>query len=185
MHERLGVSSLSKPKKAKKRKNVISFLKDDEKLRSARPSCMKYHTTIVVTIDEILKMRLKIVVVTKTLPETLDVPSSEESVAFSYHITALDGEDHPEEDAEDAPLAFKEGIKSTIDDLKEINLGTLDGPRPVYVSALLTFEEQKMYIELLSEYKDVFAWSYKEMPRLDLKVVVHNLIATCGIQLIK
>lgn len=52
---------------------------------------------------------------------------------------------------EDAPLAFKEGVKSTIDDLKEINLGTLDTPRPVYISALLTSEEEKLYVELLSE----------------------------------
>ena len=33
-----------------------------------------------------------------------------------------------------------------------------------------------MYIELLSKYKDVFAWSYKEMPGLDPKVSVHNLV---------
>ena len=100
---------------------------------------MKRHTTMVVTTDEVLKMRLKIVVVTKTLPEISDVPSFEESVVFSYHITALDGEDHHEEDAEDAPLAFEEGVKSTIDDLKKINLGTLDDPRPVMYPQKMTF----------------------------------------------
>ncbi|GFZ02402.1 hypothetical protein Acr_15g0010100 [Actinidia rufa] len=147
---------------------------------------MKRHTTMVVTTDEVLKMRLKTVVVTKTLPEVSDVPAFEESAAFSYHITtALDGENYPEEDAEDAPLAFEEGVKSTVDDLNEINLGTLDDPRPVYISALLTSEEQKMYIELLSEYKDVFAWSYKEMPGLDPKVAVHNLAVKCGVRPIK
>ena len=120
-------------------------------------------------------------VVTKTLPKALDVPSSKESVVFSYHITALDGEDHLEEDAKDALLAFEEGVKSTIDDLKEINLGTLDYPQQTYVSALLTPEEKKMYIELLSEYKDVFAWSYKEMSGLNPKVFVHNLVVKRGI----
>ena len=160
-------------------------MENDEKLRSAIPSRMKIHITIVVTIDKVLKMNLKIVIVTKNLPEASDVPASEESVAFSYHITALDGEDHPEEDTEDAPLAFKESVKSTIDDLKEINLGTLDDPHPVYVSALLTSEEKQMYIELLSENKDVFAWSYKEMPGLDPKVVVHILVVKRGIWPIK
>ncbi|XP_057461067.1 uncharacterized protein LOC130751463 [Actinidia eriantha] len=185
VHERLGVSSLSKPKEAKKRKNVISFLEDDEKLRSAIPSRMKRYTTIVVTINEVLKMRLKTVIVTKTLPEASDVSAFEESAAYSYHITTLDGEDYPEEDAEDAPLAFEEGVKSIVDDLNEINLGTLDDPRPVYISALLTSEEQKMYIELLSECKDVFAWSYKEMPGLDPKVAVHNLAVKRGVRPIK
>ena len=44
---------------------------------------------------------------------------------------------------EDASLAFKEGVKSTIDDLKEINLGTLDNSCLVYISALFTFEKKK------------------------------------------
>ena len=42
-----------------------------------------------------------------------------------------------------------------------------------------------MYIELLSEYKDVFTWSYKEMPELDPKVVVHNLAVKRGVRPIK
>ena len=36
-------------------------------------------------------------------------------------------------------------------------------------------------MELLSEYKDVFAWSYKEMPGLDPKVAVHRLSIKRGI----
>ena len=57
----------------------------------------------------------------------------------------LDRKDHLEEDAEDAPLAFEEGVKSTIDDLKEINIGTLDNPQPIYVSALLTSEKKNIH----------------------------------------
>ena len=44
-----------------------------------------------------------------------------------------------------------------MDDLKELNLGTNEEPRPIYVSSALTLEEEKQYLELLSEYKDVFA----------------------------
>jgi hypothetical protein len=43
------------------------------------------------------------------------------------------------------------------------------------VSALLAPEEEKAYFELLSEYKDVFAWTYKEMPGLSPRVAVHHL----------
>uniref|UniRef100_A0A2N9ITV2 Uncharacterized protein n=1 Tax=Fagus sylvatica TaxID=28930 RepID=A0A2N9ITV2_FAGSY len=35
--------------------------------------------------------------------------------------------------------------------------------------------EEKEYLELLTEYKDVFAWTYKEMPGLDPRVAVHRL----------
>ena len=62
-----------------------------------------------------------------------------------------------------------------MDELKELSLGITDEPRPIVVSALLTPTEEKEYIELLTEYKDVFAWTYKEMPGLDLRVAVHRL----------
>jgi len=32
---------------------------------------------------------------------------------------------------------------------------------------MLTPEEEKKYFHLLFEYRDVFAWSYREMPDLD------------------
>ena len=54
-----------------------------------------------------------------------------------------------------------------------MNLGTTDEPRSIFISALLTPAEEKEYLELLTEYKDVFAWTYKEMPSLDLRVVIH------------
>jgi len=58
--------------------------------------------------------------------------------------------------------------------LKELDLGTAE-ICPIYVSSLLTLEEEKEYFNLLSEYKNVFAWSYSEMPGLDPKVAVHRL----------
>jgi len=40
---------------------------------------------------------------------------------------------------------------------------------------MLTAKEQEKYFKVLSKYKDVFTWSYKEIPRLDPMVRVHNL----------
>ncbi|KAL0349345.1 UNVERIFIED_CONTAM: hypothetical protein Sangu_1162300 [Sesamum angustifolium] len=59
---------------------------------------------------------------------------------------------------------LEEGTKATMDELKEVNLGDIENPRPVYISASLTHGEEGTYIALLNEFKDVFAWSYKEMP---------------------
>ena len=62
-----------------------------------------------------------------------------------------------------------------MDELVEINLGSPEEPKITYVSKLLSDDEMKEYVAYLSEYKDVFAWSYKEMPGLDPKVATHKL----------
>ena len=43
-------------------------------------------------------------------------------------------------------------------------------------------EEEDAYVELLEEYKDVFAWTYKEMSSLDPKVAIHHLSVRHGVQ---
>ena len=48
-----------------------------------------------------------------------------------------------------------------MNELKELNVRTEEDPCPIYVSTMLTPEEEKEYFKLLSEYRDVFAWSYK------------------------
>ena len=62
-----------------------------------------------------------------------------------------------------------------------MNLGSVEEPCPVYVSAMLTPKEEEEYFKLLSKYKDVFVSSYKEIPRLDPKVAVHHLSIKKGV----
>ncbi|OIT29925.1 hypothetical protein A4A49_51406 [Nicotiana attenuata] len=103
----------------------------------------------------------------------------------SYHITvegspclAIDDEVHED------PHQLEDGGQSTVDELKELNLGTPEDPRPTFISALLTPQEEEEYSKLLNEYKDVFSWSYKEMPGLIPKVFVHHLGIKSGTRLI-
>ena len=72
-----------------------------------------------------------------------------------------------------------------VDDLKELNLGTSEEPKPICVSALLSAEEIEEYYQLLLEYKDVFAWTYKEMLGLDPIIIVHHLAVKPGTRPIK
>jgi len=65
--------------------------------------------------------------------------------------------------------------------LKELDLGTTEKPCPIYVISLLTPEEENEYFNLFSEYKDVFIWSYSEMPGLDPKATVHRLSLRKGV----
>ena len=80
---------------------------------------------------------------------------------------------------------MENGVQSTIDDLKELNLGTIEDPRPIFVSSLLTPEEESKFFMLLVEFKDVFAWSYKEMLVLSPSIAIHHLGIKKGTRPIK
>ena len=47
--------------------------------------------------------------------------------------------------------------------LEEVDLGTTDKPRPVNVAKELPNEEKKAMVALLTDFRDVFAWSYEDM----------------------
>ncbi|CAL2229159.1 unnamed protein product [Prunus armeniaca] len=64
------------------------------------------------------------------------------------------------------------------DPLLEINLGTKDNHRPIYISGLMEQELRTKMEELLSEFKDCFAWDYTEMPGLSHDLVEHRLPTT-------
>ena len=70
---------------------------------------------------------------------------------------------------------MEDDIQSTIDDLKELNLGTLEDLCPIFISALLTLEKERKYFKLLVKFKDVFIWSYKEMSGLSPRIDIHHL----------
>jgi len=75
----------------------------------------------------------------------------------------------------EAPKTIENGGQATVDELKELNLRMKEDPYPIYVSTMLTPEEEKQFFHLLSAYRDVFPWSYKKMHGLNPKVTVHNL----------
>ncbi|XXG41778.1 hypothetical protein AAC387_Pa01g2176 [Persea americana] len=62
----------------------------------------------------------------------------------------------------------------TEDRMNEVNLGDSEDPRLVLINNSLNGEERDAYIELLNEFKDIFARNYKEMPGLE-SMAVHCL----------
>ena len=72
-----------------------------------------------------------------------------------------------------------------MNELKKLNLDTNENPVPIYFSLFLIHSKGKNYFELLLEYKDVFASTYKEMSNLDLKIAVHQLMMKYDVQPIK
>ena len=52
-----------------------------------------------------------------------------EDIVSCCHILVNDNDPVEEEDAKDAPQKLEEGVKTIIDPLKEVNLGTDEHPR--------------------------------------------------------
>ncbi|XP_075074454.1 uncharacterized protein LOC142162052 [Nicotiana tabacum] len=170
----------------------------DKEICSAFPSRMKRKSILSISADGPLKVQRRTIVYTcqphkeakkeKESMPTIQGSQREKSnfVETSYHITV---EDSPclnvDDEVHKAPPQLEDGRQSTVDELKELNLGTPKDPRPTFISALLTPQEEEEYSKLLTEYKDVFAWSYKEMPGLSPKVVVHHLGIKSGARPVK
>ena len=58
---------------------------------------------------------------------------------------------------------------------EEVNIGTMTDPRLLSIARDLTPREKMTMTELLKEYKDVFAWSHKDMKGLDPKFYQHKI----------
>ncbi|KAM1515645.1 hypothetical protein ACFX10_014724 [Malus domestica] len=74
-----------------------------------------------------------------------------------------------------APAALEDHRPQVEDPLEEINVGTADDPRSLFISTLLPQQMKDEFRALLTEFKDCFAWSYHEMPGLDRTLVEHEL----------
>nr|GLL42125.1 uncharacterized protein LOC109150426 [Ipomoea trifida] len=177
IHDRLGV--------VQDVKNNASHLvkaEPSKRLRSMIPSRMRRETNIHVPCGEVLKVQPRTIVHTRvqkgeneeSVGSSDDVVPPQDEEALSFHITLCDETPIEGEDVEDAPHELEEGVRATIDELKEVDLGTPENPRHIFISTLLSNEDEEIYVTLLKEYIDVFAWTYKEMPRLDPKVAVHR-----------
>ena len=59
------------------------------------------------------------------------------------------------------------------EETQPINLGTNDEPKIIQVGNTLTTSEKDAIVALLTEFKEVFAWSYEDMPGIDTNVVQH------------
>ncbi|BFG18249.1 hypothetical protein CerSpe_045230 [Prunus speciosa] len=75
-----------------------------------------------------------------------------------------------------APKCMKDGSTAVAEELETIDLS--EDPsvqKPIPISVHLTTEEKENLVSLLKEFKDVFAWSYEEMPGLNPSLVCHTL----------
>ncbi|CAL2228165.1 unnamed protein product [Prunus armeniaca] len=162
--ERLGV--LSKPSEEESQRELESGvhvdLTEDNEIRSLILPRMKRHSTLDVTSGDQLKVKRRTIIQTwKALSQRNESDDEEAEILAVHHVTIkeLDEEEPFEDEVHDAPTALEDGRQATVDELKELNLGTNEDPRPIF--------------------------TYKDMPGLDPKVAVHHLAikpGTCPIK---
>ncbi|KAM1849373.1 hypothetical protein ACFX14_013415 [Malus domestica] len=166
----------------------IDHLAEKDDVRSSIPLRMKHQAILEVNTVGSLKVKRRTIIHTgqSSCQQAREV-NTEEETQDVFHITIQEVEKDEilEEYVIVAPSQLEDGGQATVDDLKELNLGTSEEPKPIFVSALLSADEIEKYYQLLLEYKDVFAWTYKEMPGLDPIIDVHYLAVKPRTRLIK
>jgi hypothetical protein len=71
---------------------------------------------------------------------------------------------------------FAEGNMSNISKTIPINISKTPGKiENVLIGADCSPDEIKLYTALFKEFRDVFAWSYEEMPGIDPRIVEHEI----------
>uniref|UniRef100_A0A2N9FTQ8 Integrase catalytic domain-containing protein n=1 Tax=Fagus sylvatica TaxID=28930 RepID=A0A2N9FTQ8_FAGSY len=111
---------------------------------------------------------------TTTNPEGSTVDHSQSTVMNSEEEDAVDQTESTARRRKESTTA--EPNLTSKEELEVINLS--DDPditKPISISKSLSAKERKCLIDLLHEYKDVFAWDYHEMPGIDPGLVAHSL----------
>ncbi|RDX81447.1 hypothetical protein CR513_37865, partial [Mucuna pruriens] len=97
----------------------------------------------------------------------------------NWTVEAQDEEEETEEEAlrelerlleQERPM-----LQSGIEELETINLNKGEETREIRIGKLIPPDFKQRLTKLLREYEDIFAWSYRDMPRLDTTIVEHRL----------
>ena len=59
--------------------------------------------------------------------------------------------------------------------IEECNIGTIEKPKIIKLSASLPPDQKPKYIEFFKEFQDVFAWSYEDLKSYETSVIQHTI----------
>ena len=75
----------------------------------------------------------------------------------------------------EAPECMNDVVKNVQEELVKVDLNNgEEGERLVKISKSLSEEERRKLVALLKGYKDVFSWSFQEMPNLSPRLIMHK-----------
>ncbi|KAG8482790.1 hypothetical protein CXB51_024036 [Gossypium anomalum] len=149
--------------------------KDDSRIRPCPPGFMLNNWTS----EELL-----VVYKSSECSDIDDMNKPVTSLEIDFEKAVCLGEFEAEENAEDyvsSPELLRmveqedKQILPHEESVETINLGTEEKKQEVKIGTSISESTRHNLITLLREYKDVFAWSYQDMPGLDEDLVVHKL----------
>ena len=113
------------------------------------------------------------------LPVSRDIALSAPSSPISQILdiadeTAQHDSDDDLSSASDSDL-IDQRVSPAVGDTEIVDFSTTDHPRELRIRSDLSTDERDGLIQLLRSYLDVFAWSYEDMPGLDLSIFQHCL----------
>ena len=71
------------------------------------------------------------------------------------------------------------------EETQHVNLGADDEPKMIQVGNTLATFEKDALVSLLTKFKEVFAWSYEDMPGIDIDIVQHCIPTNPTMKLVK
>ena len=79
-------------------------------------------------------------------------------------------------DHDESALNKRTAEEKGIEECDSYNLGIDDDPKMVRVGKACTQQEREDMLKLLSEYKDIIAWSYEELKIYDPEIMTHDIL---------
>ena len=92
----------------------------------------------------------------------------------SYNIEILHLNDSNEFENE-INKQLEKKIKPMESTFETLNLSNDENPRLIKTGSTLKEKERKDLKELVTEFQEVFVWSYKDMPSIDPKIALHHI----------
>ncbi|RYA67999.1 hypothetical protein DD598_26130, partial [Enterobacter cloacae complex sp. 2DZ2F16B1] len=144
-------------KNKRKREHTESKLERRNKYRELKKTLKEVWTTEIESgEDENAKIK-----------ENMDVPSHYRKFTIEDRKVVLTPpiRERKENESYDGP-----------EDAKKVDLAAPgEPPRPVYIATDLSPGEEERLLSLLREYRDVFAWSYKDLKGVDPSICQHTI----------
>ena len=92
-------------------------------------------------------------------------------------------------DSNEFEIEINKKLEKKIEPMKPtfetLNLGNDENPRLIKIGSTLNEQERKDLKELLTEFQEVFAWSYEDMPSIDPKIVQYHIHTHSHMVLVK
>ena len=97
-------------------------------------------------------------------------------IELEYDIEGLEEISSISRDILEALNRENEGSKPNIEETKVVNLADKgENEKLIKIGVNVPKDMKSKLIALLKEFREIFAWSYQDMPRLDIKIVVHRI----------